>query len=77
LIVAKLKPVTAHLTLPHHRSPLRHLLNTFSKSNYHIGFLATAFLSIGGFLMMPFSSAFAVNNLKVTHEQLPLLFVVS
>jgi multidrug resistance protein len=71
LIVAKLKPVTAHLAAQHGRSPLRHLLNTFSKRNYRIGFLATAFLSIGGFMMMPFSSAFAVNNLKVTHEQLP------
>lgn len=77
LIVAKLKPVTAHLAAQHDRSPLRHLLNTFSKRNYRIGFLATAFLSIGGFMMMPFSSAFAVNNLKVTHEQLPLLFMVS
>jgi multidrug resistance protein len=77
LIVVKLKPVTAHLAAQHDRSPLRHLLNTFSKRNYRIGFLATAFLSIGGFMMMPFSSAFAVNNLKVTHEQLPLLFMVS
>ena len=77
LIVAKLKPVTAHLAAQHNRSPLRHLLNTVSKRNYRIGFLATAFLSIGGFMMMPFSSAFAVNNLKVTHEQLPLLFMVS
>jgi multidrug resistance protein len=77
LIVVKLKPVTVHLAAQHDRSPLRHLLNTFSKRNYRIGFLATAFLSIGGFMMMPFSSAFAVNNLKVTHEQLPLLFMVS
>ncbi|MCW3108940.1 MAG: transporter, partial [Segetibacter sp.] len=77
MIVAKLKPVTAHIAAQHDRSPLRHLVNTFSKRNYRIGFLATAFLSIGGFMMMPFSSAFAVNNLKVTHEQLPLLFMVS
>lgn len=77
MIVAKLKPVTAHLLAQHDRSPVRHLLNTFSKRNYRIGFLATAFLSIGGFMMMPFSSAFAVNNLGVTHEQLPLLFMVA
>ena len=50
---------------------------TFSQKNYRIGFLATAFLSIGGFMMMPFGSAFAINNLKVTQEQLPLLFMVS
>src|SRR6478672_1640430 len=77
MIIAKLKPVTAHLAAQHDRSPVRHLLNTFSQRNYRIGFLATAFLSIGGFMMMPFSSAFAVNNLGVTHEQLPFLFMVS
>ena len=59
LTVAKLKPGNAHLAVQN-RSPLRHLLNTFSKRNYRIGFLATAFLPIGGFMMMPFS--FAVNN---------------
>lgn len=77
LIIVKLKPVTAHLAAQHGRSPLRHLLTTFSKRNYRIGFLSTAFLSIGGFMMMPFSSAFSINNLKITQEQLPLLFMVS
>ena len=77
LIHIKLKPVTAHLSRKHDRSPLRHLFHTFSQKSYRIGFIATAFLSIGGFMMMPFSSAFAVNNLKITQEQLPLLFMVS
>ena len=77
LIFLKLKPVTGHLSKQHDRSALRHLLHTFSQKNYRIGFLATAFLSIGGFMMMPFGSAFAINNLKVTQEQLPLLFMVS
>ena len=39
--------------------------------------MATALLSVGGFMMMPFSSVFAVNNLHVTHEQLPQLFMIS
>jgi len=76
-ILIKLKPVTEHLSKQHDDSPLRHLLNTFAQRNYRIGFLATAFLSIGGFMMMPFSSAFAINNLKVTQAQLPMLFMVS
>ncbi|WP_157580813.1 hypothetical protein [Segetibacter koreensis] len=33
LIVAKLKLVTAQLAVPHDSSPVRHLLNTFSKRN--------------------------------------------
>ena len=28
-------------------------------------------------MMMPFGSAFAINNLKITQEQLPILFMVS
>lgn len=77
LIFIKLKPVTEHLNKQHDRSPLRHLFHTFSQKSYRIGFLSTAFLSIGGFMMMPFGSAFAINNLKVSQEQLPLLFMVS
>jgi predicted MFS family arabinose efflux permease len=37
----------------------------------------TALLSIGGFMMMPWGSVFAVNNLKVSNEQLPALFMAS
>src|SRR4029078_11697817 len=36
----------------------------------------TALLSLGGFMMMPWGSAFAVNNLDVTYKQLPVLFMV-
>jgi predicted MFS family arabinose efflux permease len=77
LIFSKLHPVNEHLSKQSSRSPLRHLLHTFSERNYRIGFYATALLSIGGFMMMPFGSAFAINNLKITPQQLPLLFMVS
>jgi predicted MFS family arabinose efflux permease len=77
IIFMKLKPITAHLAIQSDRSAFRHLLHTFSKRNYRIGFLSTALLSIGGFMMMPFGSAFAVNNLKISQQQLPLLFMVS
>ncbi len=77
LMVFRLKPVTAHLAKQLDRSPLSHLWHTFAKRNYRIGFLATTLLSIGGFMMMPFGAAFAINNLKITQEQLPMLFMVS
>ncbi|MCW3123008.1 MAG: transporter, partial [Flavipsychrobacter sp.] len=54
-----------------------HLLHTVAKKDYRIGFLATALLSIGGFMMMPFGTAFAINNLHITTQQLPVLFMVS
>lgn len=77
ILFLKLKPITAHLALQKDHTPLRHLLNTVAKSHYRLGFFTTAMLSIGGFMMMPFGSAFAINNLKVTAYQLPLLFMVT
>jgi predicted MFS family arabinose efflux permease len=77
LIAVKLKPLTKHLAVQQDRSALKHLLHTLSKKDYRIGFSATALLSIGGFMMMPFGSAFAINNLHITQHQLPLLFMVA
>lgn len=77
LLMVKMQPVTTHLALQHDRNAVNHLLKTLANRHYRIGYTATAFLSIGGFMMMPFGSAFAINNLKVTPEQLPLLFMVS
>jgi len=75
IIVARLKPVNEHLKIKSERNAGRHLLYALSQKNYWIGFLATAFLSLGGFMLMPFASAFSINNLGVTQEQLPLVFV--
>jgi len=77
LIGFYLKPVTAHLALQRDYKPLTHLWKTLNNKNYRVGFMATAFLSVGGFMMMPFGTIFAVNNLGVLPEQLPLLFMVS
>jgi len=76
-IMVKLKPVTAHLAVQRDKSAFLHLWHTVSKPDYRIGFAATALMSIGGFMMMPFGSAFAINNLGVTNHQLPILFMVS
>jgi predicted MFS family arabinose efflux permease len=77
LIAAKLQPITQHLALQNDKSAFKHLWHTLAKSNYRVGFMATALLSIGGFMMMPFGSAFAINNLGLTNEELPMLFMVS
>lgn len=77
LIFARMKPITMHLGMQHDKSVFVHLLHTVSKRDYRVGFLATALLSVGGFMMMPFGSAFAINNLHITQEQLPLLFLLT
>ncbi|NOW97346.1 MFS transporter [Mucilaginibacter sp. SG564] len=77
LIAIKMKPVVAHLLIKTEKTAFKHLLHTVTKSNYRVGFAATALLSIGGFMMMPFGSAFAINNLGLTNGQLPILFMIS
>ncbi len=76
-IYAKLRPVADHLKERHQVNPLQHLWSTVKKRDYRIAFTSTAMLAVGGFMMMPFGSAFAINNLGVTQQDLPLLFMVS
>jgi predicted MFS family arabinose efflux permease len=76
LVTVKLRPIIKHLELKSEKTAFTHLWHTLRLRKYRIGFLSTALLSLGGFMMMPWGSAFAVNNLKVTYEQLPLLFMV-
>jgi predicted MFS family arabinose efflux permease len=73
----KMQPVDAHLTLRQEHSPWRHLLNTVRESRYLIAFSTTALLTTGGFMLMPFSSAFAVNNLKIGLDNLPTVYLVT
>ena len=77
VIMLKLQPINKHLSVQTDRNAFAHLLHTLSKGKYRVGFLATAMLSLGGFMMMPWGSAFAINNLDVTPHQLPMLFMVS
>ena len=77
IIITKMQPVTKHLALQSDKNAFSHILSTLAKRDYRIGFLTTALLSMGGFMMMPFGSAFAINNLHITNTQLPMLFMVS
>ncbi|MEZ4954340.1 MAG: MFS transporter [Saprospiraceae bacterium] len=76
-IFIKMKPVNAHLALQTNHSPFRHLTKTISQKRYLKGFGATTLLATGGFMLMPFGAAFAVNNLGITMEELPLIYVAT
>ncbi len=75
VVVLKLQPLTEHLKLQSDKNALQHLWHTIRKSDYRIGFLATAMLSMGGFMLMPFTSAFIVNNVHISQAQLPIIFL--
>jgi predicted MFS family arabinose efflux permease len=78
LILSKMKPITKHLEVQNKdTNALQHLIHTIQNRNYRIGFLTTALMSLGGFMIMPWGSVYAINNLHVTKEQLPILFMIA
>ncbi len=72
-----LKPVNAHLGIHPDRNPFHHLLATVTIPRYLLAFGATALLSVGGFMLMPFGSAFTVHNLGINIEKLPLIYFIT
>lgn len=76
LIQARMRPVDGHLQRHPDRSPLHHLLQTVSNKLYLQGFATTTLLSVGGFMLMPFMSAFMVHNVGVPVVRLPLIYVL-
>jgi predicted MFS family arabinose efflux permease len=75
VIVFVFKPINAHLQNQREKNPFLHLWHTVSNKQYQIGFLAIMFLSIGGYMLLPFSSVFLVNNVHISYDQLPLVFL--
>ncbi|QEE49330.1 MFS transporter [Flavobacterium alkalisoli] len=74
VIVIKLQPINKHLELQSDKSPFLHLFHTLGNKRYQVGFTAIAILSVGGFMLQPFGTAYLVNNIHVSHEQLPIIF---
>jgi predicted MFS family arabinose efflux permease len=75
VILLKVKPINKHLALQSDKSPFLHLWHAVSNRSYQTGFIATAFLSVGGFMLMPFGSAYLINNIHITQQELPLVFM--
>ena len=77
LMLRKLQPVNAHLALPQEHSPWMHLYHTVTERRYLLAFAITAVLTTGGFMLMPFSSAYIVNNLGIDMHQLPTVYLIT
>jgi predicted MFS family arabinose efflux permease len=69
------KPINAHLGQQTNANPFLHLWHTVRNSQYQIEFLAIMFLFVGGYMLLPFSAVFLINNVHITHAQLPLIFL--
>jgi len=77
LIAFLMRPVNEHLKARQERSPFAHLVHTLVEPRHAISFVSVLFLTTGGFMLMPFSSAFTVNNLGIGLDQLPIIYLVT
>jgi predicted MFS family arabinose efflux permease len=75
-IAIKLKPITGHLALQNDRNAFAHLFHTVSQRRYIIAFVTVTMMAMGGFMLMPFSSAFTVNNIGIPLESLHWIYIV-
>ncbi|WP_439558695.1 MFS transporter [Dyadobacter sp.] len=77
LVVFYMKPINAHLKLQTKTNAFQHLGKTLAKPSYLQAFAATTLLATGGFMLMPFGTAYGVNNLGIQEAQLPTLYMVT
>jgi predicted MFS family arabinose efflux permease len=77
IMMIYMKPIDEHLKIKSDRNPIQHLLKTLTTRDYVQGFVAGVLLSTGGFMLMPFGSAFSTNNLGLTMDDLPIVYGVT
>jgi predicted MFS family arabinose efflux permease len=77
VIAFAMQPVDAHLRLQQDGNPFRHLIATVGQPRYTLAFAVTTLLATGGFVLMPFSSAYTVHNLGIDIAHLPTIYLVS
>jgi predicted MFS family arabinose efflux permease len=77
IIAVYMQPVDKHLAIKTDRHPIEHLIKTVSHPTYAKAFACTILLTTGGFMLMPFGSAYTVNNLGISIDKLPLLYLIT
>lgn len=77
IIMLFMQPVVGHLALKQEHSPLRHLINTVAEPRYRVAFLLVMLMPTGGYMLMPFGTAYIVNNVGLAFAVLPLIYLVT
>jgi predicted MFS family arabinose efflux permease len=77
VILFAMRPVAAHLALRQERSPFLHLVHTIAEPRYRLAFLLTMLLPTGGYMLMPFGTAFIVGNVGLSLAVLPTIYLVT
>jgi predicted MFS family arabinose efflux permease len=76
-VLLLMRPVDGHLRLKQEKNAFEHLLATVGEPNYTLAFGVTTLLATGGYMLMPFGSAYTVHNLGIDIAQLPTIYLVS
>jgi predicted MFS family arabinose efflux permease len=76
-ILFVMRPVDGHLRLKQEKNAFGHLIATVGQPRYTLAFVVTTLLATGGFMLMPFSSAYTVHNLGIDIGNLPTIYLVS
>jgi len=77
IIMLLMQPVVGHLALKQERSPLMHLIHTITEPRYRLAFLLVMLLPTGGYMLMPFGTAYIVNNVGLAFAVLPVIYLVT
>ena len=77
VIMLSMRPIVAHLRLKQEHSPLKHLSNTITEPRYRLAFLLVMLLPTGGYMLMPFGTAYIVNNVGLSFSVLPLIYLIT
>jgi predicted MFS family arabinose efflux permease len=77
VILRGVRPIADHLKHRQEHSPWMHLFNTLTEPRYLIAFATSALLTTGGFMLLPFASAYVVNNLRIPLQSLPTVYLVT
>lgn len=77
IILKFLKPISEHLKYKSDKNAILHLWHNLKNPQYLVAFATMALMSIGGFMLMPFGSAFTVNNLQIPFNKLPVIYLVT
>jgi predicted MFS family arabinose efflux permease len=77
LIFFFLKPINEHLNLKLDKDPFGHIGHVLGQTDYQQAFLAVVLLATGGYMIMPFASAFSTHNIGISFEQLPWVYGIT
>jgi predicted MFS family arabinose efflux permease len=77
IIMLSMRPIVGHLAMQQEHSPLAHLVNTITEPRYRLAFLLVMLLPTGGYMLMPFGTAYMVNNVGLAFTVLPVIYLVT